>query len=199
MTCARRLLGLGLATGSGIALAILAACSPAVTSETGAGSSGALTRTLDQGDLNQQTKDLLQSLFASPYATRLGSEPERPTLAFNGIKNRTSQVVNTGSVNGLMEEELVNCGKFRVVDKANREAFLQEMEQTSGDAFDSKHLAEVGKQFGVQLFLYGELNEIAERGSSQSRSQYTLSMKITSVSTAEVMWSKSTQITKTVN
>jgi uncharacterized protein (TIGR02722 family) len=191
MACARRLLGFGIAA--------LTACSPTVSSESGAGTAGALTRTLDQGDLNKQTQELLQSLFNSPYATRVGSEPERPTLAFNGIKNRTTQVVNTGSVNGLMEEELVNSAKFRVVDKENREAFLKEMEQTSGDAFDSKHLAEIGKQFGVQLFLYGELNEIAERGASQSRSQYTLSMKITSISTGEVLWSKSTQITKTVN
>jgi uncharacterized protein (TIGR02722 family) len=191
MACARHLLGFGIAA--------LTACSPTVSSESGAGSGGALTRTLDQGDLNKQTQELLESLFNSPYATRMGSEAERQTLAFNGIKNRTTQVVNTGSVNGLMEEELVNCGKFRVVDKENREAFLKEMEQSSGDAFDSKHLAEIGKQFGVQLFLYGELNEIAERGASQSRSQYTLSMKITSVSTGEVMWSKSTQITKTVN
>jgi penicillin-binding protein activator len=195
MTCSRLMLGLALAIG----LAATTSCSPTVTSESGAGSGGALTRTLDQGDLNQQTKDLLQSFFNSPYATRLGAEGERPTLAFNGIKNRTTQVVNTGSVEGLMEEELVNCGKFRVVDKANREAFLKEMEQTSGDAFDSRHLAEIGKQFGVQLFLYGELNEIAEKGASQARSQYTLSMKITSVSTGEVLWSKATQITKTVN
>jgi PBP1b-binding outer membrane lipoprotein LpoB len=97
-----------------------------------------------------------------------------------------------------MEEELVNSGRFRVVDKANREAFLAELEESSRDSYDSRHVAEIGKQFGVQLFLYGELNEIAERGSDMARSQYTLSMKITDVSTGEIRWSKSTQLTKAI-
>lgn len=107
-------------------------------------------------------------------------EAKKPLVA---ILPFTSHVLDTGAIDGLvsaMGSELINTGAFRVMERSQMEEILKEQGFQQSGACDGQECAvEVGKLLSVNQMVLGTIAKVG--------STYTLTARLVSVQTGEVL------------
>jgi uncharacterized protein (TIGR02145 family) len=120
---------------------------------------------------------LLLFLFAIGGAAQETRKPMVAVLPFS------SRVVDSGAMDGLMSalsSELINTGKFRVMERSQMEGILKEQGfQQSGACDGAECAVEMGKILSVNEMVLGTIAKVGNT--------YTISARLVSVKTGEVV------------
>ena len=107
-------------------------------------------------------------------------EPKLPAVA---VLPFTSRVLDSSAIDGLtsaMNSELINTGKFRVMERSQMDGILKEQGFQQSGACDGQECAvQVGKLLSVDQMVLGTIAKVGNT--------YTLSARLVDVQTGEVL------------
>lgn len=141
---------------------------------------------------------MIKSCLAKPWLTEYMREHKnvRPFLLVSDFENKTSEQINTSPIFDAVRNELINSGKVRFLDGAQREKILEEYKyQTSGVVRDNQ-AKKAGKQFGADFFMIGNISSIVSTQGGYKRVTYQVEMRLTNIETSEIVWTEVQKITK---
>lgn len=155
---------------------------------------------LDRRDLQQLTRENLDSFFASRFFQRSEANLSGPpsTMAIMTMENWTTEHIEPQlhALLGMLETEMVNSGVFTVIAAALRERLMNELYTAQGEEFDQARALNLGRQLGVQYFLTGRVVDASERTANARRVQYFMFMQVLEVETGAIVWQNQAELTK---
>jgi len=149
---------------------------------------------------------LLLAIFAAPGLTRAASS-DKPRMAVLEFKNKAdNQWWYHGGAEAAQDvfvTELVKSGKFRVVEREQLAALMQEKNLTLSGDVDPKTAVKIGKLLGVNYLLTGAVTEygVTDKsahgsgvrrlpGFSAGKRSFTAAMnaRLIDTNTGEIVW-----------
>ena len=148
-------------------------------------------------------KSLLIILFiltCIPFTQALFAEDDKRLLvAVVDFKNQTGDSENDSlakGVTGSFINELQKTKKFRIIERERLESLLAELKLNISGMVDSENAKEIGKQLGVDAFVFGNLSAIKYSENKQTifimyteakKTEVSLDARIVKVETGEVV------------
>ena len=161
-------------------------------------------------DLQTFSAKMVESLKASPalaYFDRPEKGADKRVITYmGGIRNDTSEHIDTTGVSDTIRTDLIQSGRFRfVVDKAGQDEIGEQVrfQQESGRV-DPKMAMQFGKQLGAEVVIYGTLRSIEKKkgrsletgGQKTEDVYYLFVLNATNVESGEIIWSDKGEIRK---
>ncbi|MFM2484154.1 penicillin-binding protein activator LpoB [Celerinatantimonas yamalensis] len=148
-------------------------------------------------DLQKIANSMTDSLLASPFLTRLEARHKLPILYVQGIKNKTSEHIDTESITDSISTKLIQSGQFQFVDMSRVNAVRKQLNyQNQSGLVDPSQAVQFGHQVGAEYMLYGDLSSIVKSTSSQKDVYYKMTMRLMDLKTGLIVWADETQIRK---
>jgi len=144
-------------------------------------------------------EEMIQDSLAFPwiddYKNKSGKKPAVITL---GVKNRTSEHINTQTFMKNMERAFLRSGRVTVVaSPEDREAVRSE--RADQQVGFTGNPAAVGKELGANFVLTGVLNSIKDRADGEEVIFYQTNLELINVETNEKVWIGEKKIKKLVD
>ena len=143
----------------------------------------------------EMTKDIVSRPWIAEFRRKKGRKPS--VIPF-GVKNRTSEHINTNTFVKDLQRALINSGKVRVVSSREQREDIRG-ERADQQAGFTRNPVEVGKELGADFVLTGELNSIKDRLGGEEVVFYQGNMELISVETSEKVWIGDKKIKKLIS
>lgn len=152
--------------------------------------------TFGSTDLQTIVAEMTDSMLASPVLTNLTLN-RRPVLFVEGIKNKTSEHIDTESVGDSISTRLIRSGKFRFVDMSRANAVREQLGfQNSGDLVNPANAIAFGQHVGAEYMLYGNLASIVKSNNGKKDVYYKITMRLMDLKSGLVEWADESEIRK---
>ncbi len=171
------------------------------------------TVNIDWGSTDLQTLSgkMVQSLLQAPQLAYLADankgQDQRIRLYMGGVRNETSEHIDTAAITDLVRTDLFSSNKFRFVGdaQAQKEVSDQVTFQNESGKVDPAMIKKFGKQLGADVVLYGSLRSIEKKKGRSLESgglktedvYYLLILNCVNVETNELIWTDKGEIRKT--
>ena len=168
---------------------LLAACGPSRTvSRRAASETIDLSGKWNDTDSRLMAEEMIKDVVSRPWIDDFRQEKRRkPIVIPFGVKNRTSEHINTQTFVKDLERALLNSGRVRVVSSRQQRKGLR-AERADQQAGLTARPAAIGKELGADFVLTGELNSILDRAEGEQVIFYQGNMELISVETNEKVW-----------
>jgi uncharacterized protein (TIGR02722 family) len=153
----------------------------------------------DFTDKKAIVNDLVKSLLGKPP---LVARYDRPVIIVYGVRNRTSEHIDTSGITDDIRREILQSGKARFVNKVQRGNIIREMAYQYGGNVDPATRVEKARQIGAEYMLTGTLRSIEKHEPKQWRTHkktlmyYSLTLELTDLKTGLVEWTDSAEIAR---
>lgn len=156
------------------------------------------TKTIEFGstDLQKIAGDMVDSMMMAGSISAI-TRDSRPVVFVDGIKNKTSEHIDTESISDTISTKLLNSGKFRFVDVTKVESVRKQLNfQNNDELVDKSSSIQFGKMVGAEYMLYGNLSSIVKSTSSDKDVYYKMTMRIMDLNSGLIEWADETEIRK---
>ncbi len=172
-----------------VALPALASCAQStVVSRRDVAETIDLSGSWNDVDSRQVSEEMISSSLSSPWIDEwMSASGQRPVIITYGVRNRSSEHINTRTFMKDLERALLRSGRVRVVAdpgerlKTRGERAEQQVGLTANPAL-------VGKELGADFVLTGELNSIVDREGGTKVVFYQIDLELINVETNEKVW-----------
>jgi len=194
-----------------VSLTRTAALSAVLVATVALGGCAATTRTIDpDSDVHYDAsydftdkKEIVEALTSSLLATpRVRDVDGKPVIVAYGVANQTSEHIDTGGITDSIRLELINSGKYRFLNRRQRDNVLDETDyQYAGFVPPEQRVAE-GRQLGADYILSGTLRSIEKRQPKQWRLNkrklvyYSMTLEMTDLQSGELVWADDVEIAR---
>lgn len=144
----------------------------------------------DQTDLKELSTKITAQLLGSPFMV---NQPKPPIMMIAPLANNTDEHIDTKSLTDKMRVTLLQSGQVRFINETRRKAIMDEQGFQAANVTPGQNVA-IGQQLGVKYMLSGSFSKIEKKSGKQVRvskkyfSYYKLTMEVTDVETAELVW-----------
>lgn len=132
----------------------------------------------------EMTKDIVSRPWIDEFRRSKG---KKPTVIPFGVKNRTTEHINTQTFVKDLERALINSGRVRVVSSRDQRSEIRKERADQQSGFTQSPTA-VGRELGADFVLTGVLNSINDRSEGEEVIFYQGNMELISVETNEKVW-----------
>lgn len=147
-------------------------------------------------DLQKIANNMVDSMLMSPSIAAI-TRNNRPIVFVDGIKNKTSQHIDTESITDSISTKMLNSGKFRFVDMSRVNDVRKQLNfQNHDELVDQNTAIKFGNMVGAQYMLYGNLSSIVQSNGSDKDVYYKMTMRLMDLKTGIIEWADETQIRK---
>ena len=156
---------------------------------------------------NKMTKSLSESPNLQFLANPAKGQDQRVIAYMGGVRNETSEHVNTEAVTDAIRTDLLQGGKFRfVADKHGQGEIGDQVKfQQESGRVDPALAKKFGKQLGAEVVVYGTLSSIDKSKGRSLESgltrvddrYYQFILNAENIETGELIWSEKSEIRKT--
>lgn len=130
----------------------------------------------------------------------LGSDAwggDRPRIVFGGIRNRTTQHIDTENITDTIRTALIQSQKFTVLaGEVGRSEIEGEVGVQQSGAVDMASAAELGKQLGAEYVLYGAYREIRKQRGDTTAAWYKFTLNAVATQTRQIVWAAEQDIAR---
>lgn len=123
----------------------------------------------------------------------------RPVVIVDEVENRTDEHIDTKSLTEYIQDELINSGQVRFVDKEKRQKILDEIKYQQSGAVSGASAKKSGRQTGADYFLSGAMSNSVHTQGGLKTVYYQVNLKLTDLETSEIVWSQKNEIKKRFN
>ena len=144
----------------------------------------------------QMVRDLMYRVWISDFQMEYA---KKPTLIVGGIRNKSSEHIQTDTFVKDIERELLNSGKVKFVANKFQRAEVREerLDQQSFASDDSaKRLA---AELGADFMLNGKITSITDATDGKMVKYYQISMELVKIETNEIVWIGDKKIKKFIS
>jgi penicillin-binding protein activator len=121
---------------------------------------------------------------------------KKPFLLVDDMENRTSEQIDTKALFEAVRNELMNSGRVRFLDGAQRDKILKEYRYQQSGVVRADQAKGPGKQFGADLYLVGAVSsQVAQQGGYKTVT-YQVEMRLTNIETSEIVWTEVEKLKK---
>lgn len=179
---------------------ILSACGPSRTvSRRSASEAIDLSGKWNDTDSRLMAEEMTRDIVSRPWIDEFRRKHGRkPTVIPFGVKNRTSEHINTQTFVKDLERALINSGRVRVVSSRDQRAQIREERADQQSGFTQNPTA-IGRELGADFVLTGVLNSITDRSEGEEVIFYQGNMELISVETNEKVWIGDKKIKKLIS
>lgn len=119
-----------------------------------------------------------------------------PVVIVDDVENRTDEHLDVKQLTDYIQDELINSGKVRFVNKAQRQKLLEEIKyQQSGHVNKATGKSD-GKQIGADYILSGNITSSVHTMGALKTVTYQTNLTLTNIETFEYEWSTKYEIKK---
>jgi uncharacterized protein (TIGR02722 family) len=125
---------------------------------------------------------------------------EKPIIVVYDVANRTSEHISTQSITDDIREALLKSGKFRFVNRLQRDNIANELDYQHGGDVAPGNRVQPGQQTGADYILSGTLYSIEKKEPRQVRLKkkelkyYKLNLELTNIKSSELVWTDSVEV-----
>lgn len=123
---------------------------------------------------------------------------QRPIIIVGGIKNNTSDYINTKLFSRNFEREMLNSGRVRIVSARDDRGELRD-ERFQGQEWNTPETRKIMRaELGADLMLLGDINDVQQRSlDGRTVSQYyQVNLDLTNLESNEKVWIGSVEVKK---
>jgi uncharacterized protein (TIGR02722 family) len=144
-------------------------------------------------DLQMIAEKMTQSMLESPALTG------RPTMVFGGVKNRTSEYIDTKNITSSIMTALQKSNKVKIVggQDSMEEGINEIQKQNQSGLYKKSTTAKVGNFVGAKFRVQGEFTSIVKQNKSLKDVYYKFTMTMYNVEENSVEWMEEKEIRKT--
>ncbi|WP_186645927.1 penicillin-binding protein activator LpoB [Fluviispira vulneris] len=152
-------------------------------------------------DATVTVKKMVKDMTAAPWILNWREDmkkksTDRPFVLVDDMENRTSEVIDTKALFEDLRSQILNDGKVRFLDGDLRKKILDEYKYQQSGVVRKGGVKGPGNQHGADFFLSGAISSIVSQQGGKSSVQYQIEMKLTNISTGELVWSGIEKIRK---
>lgn len=144
----------------------------------------------------KMVRDMLSSHWISDWQDEQKKKSAKPFLLVDDMENRSSEQIDTSSIFEIVRSDLINSGKIRFLDGGMRDRLLKEYKYQGSGTVRKSQVKGPGKQFGADFFLTGAISDIVGKSDGYKTVTYQIEMRLTNISTSEIVWSGIEKIKK---
>ncbi len=146
-----------------------------------------------ENDMQLIARTVVGSLTTSPA---IAGGRGTPAILVGRMRNRTTEHIDMQSLSDKVRTALVQSGKFRFVDGANRTEIAEEYEyQQSGYVVPSQAKG-AGHQTSADYILTGTLTSNVQEVGKDKLVYYKATFQLTGLLTSEIVWTEEREIRK---
>lgn len=184
-----------------VAVAVLVAlvgCAEQKVSRRESGEQIDLSGKWNDTDSQLVSKESIDDAMSFPWASNFQKKSGRnPVVVAFGVKNRTSEIINTQTFMKDLERAFIRSGRVDVVGDRDQRAELREERADQQSGFTANP-AKIGKEVGADFVLTGTLNDIKDRDGSQELVFYQANLELINVETNQKVWIGDKKIKKLI-
>ena len=146
----------------------------------------------NETDARKTAETMINGLLEKSWLTNFkkANAGQRPLVVVGEIENRTDEHIDTKALFEYLQDEIINSGKVRFADAANREKILAELKYQNDSGMVNKNTSKKkGKQIGADFLLSGGLTSIVASNDGLKTVTYQTTLRLTDLETAEIIWS----------
>ena len=144
-------------------------------------------------DFRMMANEIADSFVRCPA---VGGRENPPRIAPMGIKNSTSEYINTDNIADKIMLALMRTGKVQMVDRAILDDVVKELKLSESGFVDPKYYKSFGMAASADLLMTGELTSIEKREGRKTVMWYRLSVRLVDVETTTVVCMEEKEIKK---
>lgn len=144
-------------------------------------------------DMQKACADLVASLVKHP---KIANAQAAPIVVVTGLKNNTSEHIETSSILDMIRVELMKTGKVAFIDREARGDIADEYNYQEGNVSEATR-TRTGNQTGAQFIINGRLESNVQEVGKDKTVYYKLTLNMTDLKTSVMTWSDHKQIRKT--
>lgn len=152
----------------------------------------------NETDARLAAEQMVKSMLAKPWIARFEGETkgQRPFVLVDDFENRTSEQIDTKAMFEATRNELINSGRVRFLDGAQRNKILEEYKYQNSGTVRRDQAKGPGKQFGADFFLIGAISSIVAQQGGYKTVTYQVEMRLTNIETSEIVFTEVHKIKK---
>ncbi|MBN1552081.1 penicillin-binding protein activator LpoB [bacterium] len=121
---------------------------------------------------------------------------KKPTVIVGMIKNKTHEIISTGTFIKDIERAYVNSGKVRLVQAGEAREELRDERADQQEFASTQSIKKWGLEKGADLMLQGVIDSIVDQLDNRKVVIYQIDMELTDIQTNEKVWIGSKKIKK---
>lgn len=152
----------------------------------------------NETDARLTAERMIKSALAKRWLPEYEAENKgkRPFVLVDDFENRTSEQIDTKAIFEAVRNELINSGKVRFLDGAQRKKILEEYRYQGSGVVRKDQAKAAGKQYGSDFFLVGSISSIVAQQGGYKTVTYQVEMRLTNIETSEIVWTEVDKIKK---
>lgn len=147
----------------------------------------------NENDMQLIAKKMVDSILEAPLHAE---EDQLPAIMLGKMRNRTTEHIDMVALSDKIKTALIQSGKLRFVDVANRPDIAAEYEYQQSGYVDSAHAKAPGKQTSSDYLLTGTLSSNIQEVGKDKLVYYKATFELTNLQTSEIVWSAEKEIRK---
>jgi len=151
-------------------------------------------------DSQMVSKDMITDAMSYPWADKFSKQHagKNPVVIVYGVKNRSSEIINTQTFMRDLEHAFIRSGRVDVVASPEERTEIRGERAEQQQGFTANPAA-IGKELGADFVLTGVLNSIEDRLGNQEVRYYQTNLQLISVETNLKVWDGENKIKKEIN
>ena len=145
-----------------------------------------------ENDMQLIAKKMIQSMAGSSITGRNGT----PVVMIGKMRNRTSEHIDMTMLSNKVRTQLIQSGRFRFADVANRRDIAEEYEYQQSGYVDPDQASGPGSQTGAEYLLTGTLTANVQQVGKDKLIYYKATFQLTNLVTSEIAWTDEKEIRK---
>lgn len=152
----------------------------------------------NETDARKTAEHMIRGMLEKPWLGEFqkGHSGQKPIVIVDDVENRTDEHLDVKQLTDYIQDELINSGKVRFVNKVQRQKLLEEIKYQQSGQVDTKTAKKGGKQLGADYILSGNITSQVHTMDETKTVTYQTNLTLTNIETFEYEWSTKYEIKK---
>jgi len=152
-----------------------------------------VTNEFGSTDLQMIAEKMVGSLLEDPILAN------RPTLTLAGVRNKTSEYIDTKSIMNTIQTALVKSRKVKMTRSADEmQQGVDELQrQNQSGLYKAQGKAKIGNMTAAKYSLEGEIVSIVKQNATTKDVFYKMTLKLYDIEEGSIEWQEEKEIRKT--
>lgn len=184
-----------------LAAVMLAGCAtPSRTVErTSADTQTDLSGRWNDTDARLVAEEMIDDMLNRPWLQRFSGDADRqPVVIVGGVRNRSSEHIDTSVFIKDIERELINSGMVRFVATSEERAEIRDERMDQQTQAAEETISRLGEETGADFMMQGSISSTVDAVEGERAVFYQVDMELISIETNEKVWIGSKEIKKII-
>lgn len=152
----------------------------------------------NETDARKTAEHMIKGMLEKPWleSFKKGHGGNKPVVIVADVENRTDEHLDVKQLTDYIQDELINSGQVRFVNKEQRQKLLDEIQYQQSGHVNKSTAKKDSKQIGADYLLSGNITSSPHVQDNLKTVTYQTNLTLTNIETFEFEWSTKYEIKK---